>query len=297
MSSKLFLNTIMISLCAILTVESLAIAKKVSNKKNDYDQIVNTSPNNPWPKIKTPKAGPLSTLGFYTGGCFAGGLGLSLSGPHHEVMKPSRNRYYGHPQLLSLIDSIGLRSGQKILIGDMSQPRGGPTPYGHASHQLGIEADIWFQPLSFFTPFAITNPQRESFEMTSVVSDDWKSFRPERWVPAMDNVIMAAASNPKVDRIFVNAVVKRYFCEKYPQFESLNKLRPWYFHNAHFHVRMKCPSDMPQCRNQAPVPSTNGCNELDWWLSASAIATQMNASEEPVARVVKIPKACRNVAK
>ena len=29
-------------------------------------------------------------------------------------------------------------------VGDMAQPRGGPLPFGHASHQTGLDVDIWF---------------------------------------------------------------------------------------------------------------------------------------------------------
>jgi penicillin-insensitive murein endopeptidase len=298
MNNKIVFNFLLLLLSAILTQESIAVAKKKSSPKIDYDSIVNTSPQNPWPKIKTPTPAPLKTVGFYTGGCFSGGQALSISGPHHEVMRSSRGRFYGHPQLLELIRSIGAASGEKILIGDMSQPRGGPTPFGHASHQLGIEADIWYQPLSFYTSSPLSDEQRESFKMTSAVSDDWKSFRPERWRTSAELAIMAAAANPQVDRIFVNAVVKRYLCEKYPDFANLNKLRPWYFHNEHFHVRMKCPAGMSECRPQAPISNDPGCGkELNWWLSNEAIAIQMNSTGDPVSRVVKIPKACREIAK
>ena len=34
-----------------------------------------------------------------------------------------------------------------LLIGDMSQPRGGPMLNGHSSHQIGLDVDIWFTPM------------------------------------------------------------------------------------------------------------------------------------------------------
>lgn len=289
------LNTILIGLISVSTLESNAHGRKVIRKKNsDYETIINTSPSNPWPKIQKPKVGPAQIIGFYTGGCISGAQSLPLSGPHYEVMRPSRNRYYGHSQLLALIDRIGAQADSKILVGDMAQPRGGPAPFGHASHQLGIESDIWIQPLRFFTASPITMEQRESFQMTSVVEDDWKTFKKSNWSEDIEKVIFRAASDPLVDRIFVNAVIKKYLCKKSPQFSFLNKIRPWYFHNSHFHVRMKCPAGMEKCRNQAPVPSDDGCGkDLDFWFSKSAIAVQAGANEDPVSRAVKMPKACR----
>jgi hypothetical protein len=36
--------------------------------------------------------------------------------------------------------------GKGLYIGDISQPRGGPMTSGHASHQIGLDADIWMLP-------------------------------------------------------------------------------------------------------------------------------------------------------
>ena len=49
------------------------------------------------------------------------------------------------------------------------------------------------------------------------------------------------------------------------------KIRPWWGHNYHFHVRLLCPSGSPQCREQAPPPPGDGCGkQLDWWFTEEA---------------------------
>ena len=41
-----------------------------------------------------------------------------------------------------------------LLVGDMAQARGGPMLTGHASHQVGLDADIWLTPMPQDTALA-----------------------------------------------------------------------------------------------------------------------------------------------
>jgi penicillin-insensitive murein endopeptidase len=86
-----------------------------------------------------------------------------------------------------------------------------------------------------------------------------------------------AASDPAVDRIFVNPVVKREACAKArPGTEWLRKLRPWWLHHDHFHVRMRCPADSLQCEAQPPIGADDGCGEsLRWWFTEDARTTDV----------------------
>ena len=46
----------------------------------------------------------------------------------------------------------------------------------------------------------------------------------------------------------------------------LQKIRPWYGHDSHIHVRLSCPSDAKNCENQAALPAGDGCGaELYSW--------------------------------
>ena len=65
-------------------------------------------------------------------------------------MRPSRNRNWGHPDVISYIIDLS-ESAKKVgwkglYIGDIAAPRGGPMPYGHQSHQTGLDVDIWLTP-------------------------------------------------------------------------------------------------------------------------------------------------------
>ena len=46
-----------------------------------------------------------------------------------------------------------------FLVGDISQPRGGPMFTGHASHQIGLDADVWLTPMPDRT---LSRAERES---------------------------------------------------------------------------------------------------------------------------------------
>ncbi len=70
--------------------------------------------------------------------------------------------------------------------------------------------------------------------------------------------------------MLVNAAIKKELCRvKDKKADSwMDKVRPWYGHADHIHVRLKCPADSPNCRKQPPVPGGDGCGkELDYWFS------------------------------
>ena len=90
-------------------------------------------------------------IGFYSRGCLAGGEQLPINGSHWQVMRLSRNRNWGHPRLVAFLKKFAPKAAAAagwpgLLIGDMSQPRGGPMLTGHASHQIGLDADVWLTP-------------------------------------------------------------------------------------------------------------------------------------------------------
>src|SRR3954467_10510746 len=86
----------------------------------------------------TPFPGPPRSIGGDFGGCLSGAVSLPITGPTWQVMRPSRNRNWGHPQLIRYIERLATTSKQfgwnGLLIGDMSQPRGGPMISEHTSH-------------------------------------------------------------------------------------------------------------------------------------------------------------------
>jgi penicillin-insensitive murein endopeptidase len=157
------------------------------------------------------------------------------------------------------------------LIGDMAQPRGGPLPFGHKSHQIGLDVDIWFMPMP---DRVLSKGERENILASKVVAADGKHVDDKTWSPADVAFIRTAAEQPEVERVLVNAAIKKELCRVENQNDRwwMSKVRPWYGHDDHIHVRLKCPADSPNCRAQPPVPGGDECDKsLDHWFTDSIL--------------------------
>lgn len=251
-----------------------------------------------------PAAMPPRTIGFYSHGCLAGGVALPVNGPAWQVMRLSRNRNWGHPELIALLETLATQARAEVgwpglLVGDISQPRGGPMPNGHASHQVGLDADIWLTPMP---DRELTRKEREEMKATVVVAADRRDVDPAVWTPAHVGVIRLAAELPAVERIFVNAAIKKALCRDAGGDHAWqSKVRPYWGHDYHFHIRIRCPGDSPDCSPQPPVPPGDGCgNELDWWFRDAVLRPPppkpANAPAKPRAlTMAALPAACRLV--
>jgi penicillin-insensitive murein DD-endopeptidase len=249
----------------------------------------------PWSKVRLPSSGPPSAIGAAANGCLGGAAALPAQGPGYVSIRRERNRYYGHPVLLHLIEDIARavqrHTGEVMMVGDLSQPRGGLMSSYHRSHQNGLDVDIWFR----LEPSAATarRDTSDSSDPPSMVAGDGEHLTPA-WGPNQRFLLMTTARDPRVDRIFVNPAIKRDLCESETGNRSwLRKLRPWWGHAAHFHVRIKCPAGSPDCDAQAPVPPGDGCGkQLAWWFTDEARHPKESTGRrrEPV-----MPRACRAV--
>jgi len=253
-----------------------------------------------WAKVTQPTktTGLSQSIGTYTSGCLRGAAALPVNGNGYQVMRLSRTRFYGHPDLLSFIKKMGNAATQQhwgtLLIGDLGQPRGGPTLTGHRSHQTGLDVDIWFRLAPEATGSQLSIEDRETWAATSVLAEKSDAISPKHWSPINEHILEAAANLPEVDRIFVNASVKRQLCTDNSGQSWLRKIRPWYGHDDHFHVRLKCPADNPECLIQDAVPKGDGCDaSLAWWFSAEAKADLL-APKKPAA-VPVLPAQCQMV--
>ena len=224
---------------------------------------------------REPAAGTAHVYGFYARGCIAGAQALPLDGPDWQVMRPSRNRYYGHPALIAFMKRLADRVRQTtrasgILVGDMAQPRGGPMLGGHASHQIGLDADVWLRPMP---DHRMSREEREYSNSTMVVRTDRRDVDPRLFTPDTMGLIRAAAVDPEVQRIFVNAAIKRAICRDARGDRAwLDKVRPMYGHDYHFHIRLFCPAGEHDCQPQAEVPGGDGCDKtLDRWFAPSIL--------------------------
>src|SRR6516165_2614174 len=153
------------------------------------------------------------SIGSYIRGCLAGAVALPINGKTWQVMRLSRDRNWGHPDLIRFLERFADKVPQLgwpgLLVGDISQPRGGPMLTGHTSHQIGLDADIWLTPMP---NHELSREEREEMSATNVVAADGKDVDPSVWTPAHVAVIRAAAEDPEVERIFVNAAIKKALC-------------------------------------------------------------------------------------
>ena len=247
-----------------------------------------------WDDVQEPAPGAPRAIGSYTAGCVQGAVSLPQEGPGFQVMRRYRHRFFGHPLLVRYLRELGAAAGQKglgvLLIGDLGQPRGGPTPTGHRSHQNGLDVDIWF-----WLPgdrAALTVAERETVGAPSMLTADGSALDARQWSQRQAEVMRLAVGFDVVARIFVNPVIKKALCEQFPGAPWLQKLRPWWGHDDHFHVRLHCPGGEPTCQDQDPLPSSDGCGaELAWWFSEEA--------RKPPPRIdrpkVVLPAACEAI--
>ena len=259
--------------------------------------------------VKTPSPLAARAIGFYSKGCLAGGVQLSDAGPDWQTMRPSRNRAWGHPKLIALLHRLADDAKAKdgwpgLLVGDIAQPRGGPMLSGHASHQIGLDADIWLTPMP---DHVLSVKEREDIQATMMVAPSRIDVDPKVFTDKQVALIKRAASYPEVERIFVNPAIKKALCKAAGNDKKwLTKVRPMGGHDYHFHIRIKCPNG--GCEGQKPVDGADGCGkELDNLLKAVEAAVKKGKeapsvddkfvppSEKRFITMDKLPAECKTV--
>lgn len=202
-------------------------------------------------------------LGFYAKGCLAGGMAIPVDGPAWQVIHLSRNRRWGTPEMIALVQRLARESKAEdgwngLMIGDISQPRGGPMLSGHASHQIGLDADIWLTPMP---DRPLTYEEREVVPEASMLKSSMMQVDNRKWTKAHQRLIVRAARYSQVERVFVHPAIKKKLCDTLEGSDRsvLNKIRPIYGHHYHFHIRMKCPSGSSGCEDQVDPPTDSGC--------------------------------------
>ncbi len=207
-------------------------------------------------------------FGSYSKGCVAGAVQLPETGPTWQAMRLSRNRNWGHPETIDFIQDLSREAARQpgwngLYIGDISQPRGGPMLSGHRSHQIGLDVDIWMLPTSRLN---LSRQQRESISSVSLRRAGG-AYVNNSWSRAHHEIIKAAAKDRRVARIFVFPGAKVQMCnDERGNRRYLRKIRPWYGHHYHFHVRLSCPRGMRGCVDQDPPPRGDGCAEAEQWV-------------------------------
>ena len=225
-----------------------------------------------WGAVARPAPGPVRIIGGTGLGCIAGAVELPDDGPGWQSVRVSRNRHWGHPAMVAWVQDLAGRARAQgfpdLWIGDLSQPRGGPMTFGHASHQAGIDADIW---LDLNPKPRVPAAQRETIPEVSLVLPDGSGVNPSRFTDRHAALIRLAAQMPGLDRLLVNPAIKQELCRRHGGEAWLRRVRPWRGHDSHMHIRLPCPAGQPECRGIAPPPPGDGCDAtLAWWFTPEA---------------------------
>lgn len=231
-----------------------------------------------WQKIKRPipsATGYSEPIGSYSNGCIIGAEALPAKGEGYQVIRMNKNRYYGHPDMISYLQRLGQRAKANglptMLVGDIAMPGGGRFLTGHASHQMGLDADIWLRMGAMSDQEALNSDGKGLL----VVNRAAQRVDDNIWNQHHFNLIKLATQDPQVARIFVNPAIKLKLCESEKKDRSwLQKIRPWFGHDSHFHVRLTCPKEASYCENQDPLPAGDGCGaELMSWFEPKKPST------------------------
>lgn len=246
--------------------------------------------------------GESESIGKYNAGCVLNPRQLPVDGFGYQVIRTSRNRNYGNMELVKFTERLTTKVksnySAKLLIADMTKKNGGPMLDDHSSHQTGLDIDILYIEKGNGNNKYLSISEREKLSPKSLLNGSKTAVSPKKWSWINGEILKIAASDNSVDRIFVNPAVKKDLCNKYGGEDWLKKLRPWWGHDGHFHVRIKCPENNKKCVPSPALPDDIGCgSELDWWFSAKAREewikkqlTSLKKNEE-----VKLPNECLEV--
>ena len=253
-----------------------------------------------WSAQTSPKAGPARAIGSYSAGCLQGAISLPPIGPGYEVLHLGRHRTFGHPASVDYVERLAAAASKDhlppLLVGDLSQPRGGPTPTDHGSHQSGLDVDIAYTRPRDAIVRLLDPAERESLQLPAVVDLETLTLGAE-WNDRIPQLLKLAASDPAVDRIFVNPVIKREICALVDRGQPwVARLRPWWGHHDHFHVRLKCPQGNADCRSQEAFPPGDGCGDaLAWWFSQDARIASEKRRPAGAGKPPVLPGRCEQV--
>ena len=232
-----------------------------------------------WAAFAVPTEQRSEAVGGYAQGCLLGGVAAPEKGTGFETIRRSRGHYFGHAATVEFVERYGKAMaavGQlPVLIGDLSQPRGGPMPTGHRSHQSGLDVDVWFSRPA-------PDNRRKDKGFPSLVDERRERVVASVFRPEHAQMLKLAAEDPAVARVFVGWVIKRELCATVEGDRAwLRKIRPWFGHTRHFHVRLECPSGSAGCQTQMPMPEGDGCGQETWFSRAEVLARR---AEPPTPR-------------
>ena len=245
----------------------------------------------------TPAPGPVRIIGGPGGGCIQGAVRLPDAAPGLQTIRVGKSSFWGHPDTIASLLVLGQRAKAAglpdLYMNDISGPRGGPLVGGHVSHQMGLDADVWLDVVGPHPLLPVA--AREGLDPPSLVRPDGRGVDPARWRPEHLTLLKLATGLPGIDRVLVNAAIKKQLCLEATGDRSwLRLIRPWWGHASHMHINFVCPAGQPECPPRPPLPAGEGCDaSLQWWfdqLDKPAAPPSTRPPKRP-----PLPVACRAI--
>ena len=131
---------------------------------------------------------------------------------------------------------------------------------------------------------------------TNVVAENWLDVNPKVWSEKYIALYKLLARDPEVERVLANPAIKKALCRDVKGDRSwLHKIRPVLGHNYHFHIRIKCPKDSPDCKSQPVPPNDEGCGkDLDWWFVKKNLDVPKGTARKPIL-MSALPPMCHQI--
>ncbi|MFZ3229537.1 MAG: penicillin-insensitive murein endopeptidase [Pseudobdellovibrio sp.] len=191
-----------------------------------------------------------------------------------EVVFPDRARFYTTYEMSEMISRVGTflntNFKNKLFVSDISKPKGGlitklskksgKNIRVHASHQIGIDADLGYPTANGTTKFpVVVNMASGQYDAASFsIAKTYALFK-----------FAFTQSDIKVDRIFADKKIKKVLCDyakakgelsgkdKEVVQELFKTIEHIDGHGDHFHLRLKCSDADPACRDKRYLPNTS----------------------------------------
>jgi len=133
---------------------------------------------------------------------------------------------------------------------------------GHASHQVGLDADIWLTPM----PAREFTPRRARRN----VGDHGGRGRPARpgSIPRCGRRVTSRSSRRRLRTRWCSGYSSTPPSRRHCAARPAAAIAPGWRkcgrgggHDYHFHVRLRCPGDSPECKSQPPAGGGDGCGK------------------------------------
>ncbi len=238
-------------------------------------------------------------IGNYNNGCLMNGIQLNADSPYFQLYHPQNQRHFADLSMVRFLDryskKVHAAGIESVLVGDVSTRFGGPFNTGHASHQIGLDVDIEFSHRR------LPQSRLSTSGNAQMLVDHGAQTVNSNFNRKYYDMLMIAAQDPDVERIFVNPAIKVAMCDmtKDERLQPyLRKIRPWFGHSAHFHVRLKCPAGAAQCvRQERPKTLYTIAQEkeeaLSWFEPAPKPESSQTAANKPKPKPkASFPESC-----